>query len=219
MSQTEELQARVARALDRIATGLDSWEPAHVAAELAAARAETERALDSAEEARQEAITLRGELEALQNAPAPDPEPAEDPAELAELRSALEDERMAGAQMAERLRLLETRAGSDTAELRDQLSAQREASGLLEEEIRRVTAVNESLRATVEGLRKANAEGVGDPHLINNVMLEELEALRAARSAERAETEAVLSLMTPLLAQATGQDVPNTAPAPIEEDT
>jgi hypothetical protein len=219
MSQTEELQARVARALDRIATGLDSWEPAHVAAELAAARAETERALDSAEEARQEAITLRDELEALQNAPARDPEPAADPAELAELRSALDDERMAGAQMAERLRLLETRAGSDTAELRDQLSAQREASGLLEEEIRRVTAVNESLRATVEGLRKANAEGVGDPHLINNAMLEELEALRAARSAERAETGAVLSLLTPLLAQAAGQEEPSTAPAPIEEDT
>ena len=199
MSQTEELQARVARALDRIATGLDSWEPAHVATELAAARAETERALDAAEAAQQEAIALRGELEAL--------------------RSALEDERMAGAQMAERLRMLDTRQGSETAELREQLSAQREAGSLLEQEIRRVTATNEALRATVEGLRKANAEGVGDPHLINKSMLEEIEAMRATQAAERAETDAVVSLLTPLLAQAAGQDMARDGAAPSEEDS
>ena len=53
-------------------------------------------------------------------------------------------------------------------------------------------------------------EGVGEPHLINKAMMAELEALRAARSADVAEASSIIGALTPLLDQ---------LDAPQEEDT
>src|SRR6056297_2999394 len=135
MSQIEDLQARITRALDRIGQGVDKRDsglsPEEVerlrnralqaekslaevqealeatreqaAAELASARAEAEEARD------------RAVAEALAQAtPDPAPDPAEDTSEaaapeVAELRDALEDEKLANAQLEERLRVLRAR--------------------------------------------------------------------------------------------------------------
>jgi hypothetical protein len=70
----------------------------------------------------------------------------------------------------------------------------------LDLDLQRLRQANQKLTAACEQLRKANAEGVGDPNLINAAMQAELDALRAARAAEMSQADALLSALTPLLA-------------------
>ncbi len=208
MAQIEELQARITRALDKIGTGLDSWEPAAVNAELMAMRAQTEKSMAEAEQARAELFDLKAAIEAApepEPAPVPEPEPQADPEEMAQLREALEDEKLANAQLEERLRTLGERQNSETASLREQVAAQRDGLSQLDAELQRLRNSNEALRDTVAALRQANAQGVGDAQLINTAMQHELESLHAARAAEAAETRAVLDALTPLLSAAPGE--------------
>jgi UDP-3-O-acyl-N-acetylglucosamine deacetylase len=65
------------------------------------------------------------------------------------------------------------------------------------------------LRATNEELRRALADNVGEPHLINKAMLAELEGLRAARSVDAAETRAIIASLTPLLEAAAESEEAN----------
>ena len=53
--------------------------------------------------------------------------------------------------------------------------------------------------AICAALIDANAEGVGEPHLINRAMLAELEGLRAARATDVAESSAILAALVPLI--------------------
>jgi hypothetical protein len=48
-------------------------------------------------------------------------------------------------------------------------------------------------------LRAANETGVGEPHLINKAMMAELEALRAVRSSDRAEVDAIIAELEPIV--------------------
>ena len=61
---------------------------------------------------------------------------------------------------------------------------------------------NEALRDVNAKLRAANANGLGDAKLIEDGAAAELEALKAARSADRAEIEAVLGALEPLIKEA-----------------
>lgn len=149
------------------------------------------------------------EARTAQAPPASPPEPQADPGELAQLREALEEEKLANAQLEERLRKLRERHRDELAAA--QQAAQAQPSGesgsgeaavdiaALEDEMQRLRKANEMLRATNEELRAALAENVGEPHLINKAMLAELEGLRAARAVEAAEAQAVLASLTPLL--------------------
>lgn len=133
--------------------------------------------------------------------------PSVDPEEVERLKEALSEEKLANAQLEERVRKLH-----DTH--REELEAARaEAAAavptpppvptvdvaLLDLDMQRLRQANEMLRNTNEELRAALAENVGEPHLINKAMLAELEGLRASRAVETAETEAVLSSLTSLL--------------------
>ncbi len=134
-----------------------------------------------------------------------------DTAELDALREELEDEKMANAQLQERLNVLTAREATGggqsegDAELQAQLAAQRDSMTQLDTELQRLRAANTSLEETVTALREANAQGVGEPHLINKAMLAELENLRATQAADAAETNAILTAMEPLLADAAGE--------------
>jgi hypothetical protein len=188
MVEMEELQTRIARALDRITRGVEAWEPD----------------VPSGPEAEPVApdATVSGS-----------PSPPDDD-ERARLREALEDEQLANAQLNERLRALQDRRDSESAGLREQVAAQREAIAQLDPELQRLRQANEALRTTSEALREANAQGVGEPHLINKAMLAELESLRAARAAEAKEARLVYDTLQPLLAEA------GYAPQPVsEQDT
>lgn len=122
----------------------------------------------------------------------------------AETLKALEEERTANAQLEERVRSLRARAEDEEVKLRSQIDRAQARISELDVELQRVRRANSQLADACAALRAANAEGVGEAHLINKTMLAELEALRAARAADVAEADAILSSLTPLL-EATGE--------------
>jgi predicted nucleic acid-binding Zn-ribbon protein len=136
-----------------------------------------------------------------------------------DLSQALEDERLANAQLTERVKTLKDRLEAETAEVQAKLDAatakltaaeakltQESDSDTrmtkLDVELQQVRGANAKLSEACAALRKANEEGVGDPDLINAAMQAELDALRAARTAEIAEADAILSALTPLVESA-----------------
>ena len=119
--------------------------------------------------------------------------------ELTQLREALETERTANAQLEERVKAIRDRQEQTVSALEAEVARLREASGSHDSELQRLRRVNEQLRQNNQALREANAEGVGDAHLINTSMMTELDALRASRAADRAELDAVLGELKPML--------------------
>ena len=144
-------------------------------------------------------------------APEPDPVPQVDPAEMAALQEALDAERLANAQLEERVRAIREKQENTVADLTEQVGSQREAMTRLDSELQRLRTANDMLRDTNQKMRSALEENVGEPHLINQAMLAELEGLRAAQAADAAENRAVLQAMEPVLQAATGH-------APSQED-
>jgi len=134
-------------------------------------------------------------IEPLGNAP--ESSVAED--DLARARAELEEERLAGAQLEERVKALHEKSDKKIADLEAQTAEQSATLTRLDTELQRLRAANEQLRASNAALREANEQGVGEPHLINKAMLAELEALRASRAADMAENAAILSALEPLL--------------------
>lgn len=127
---------------------------------------------------------------------------ADDSAEVARLTEALEVERTANAQLEERVRTIKEKQDS-TVEV---LAAEVERLGGLlaggEETVARLSKVNAELRANNTALREAIAKGVAEPHLVNKSMMVELEALRTAQEADRAELDAVLGELNAMVADA-----------------
>jgi predicted nucleic acid-binding Zn-ribbon protein len=122
--------------------------------------------------------------------------PAGPDAETAKL---LEEERTANAQLQERVRGLRTKSETETATLRAKVEEGEARMAQLDIELQRVRRANAQLSDACAALREANAEGVGDAHLINKAMLAELEALRAARAADVAEASVILASLQPLV--------------------
>ena len=118
---------------------------------------------------------------------------------LESLKASLEDEKLANAQLEERLRSIKDRQDREMKKLEDQVSADRAEMAKLDAELQKLRSLNDQLRENNAALRAANEEGVGEPHLINTGLKTEVEALRATRSAERTEVEAVLSVLEPML--------------------
>lgn len=119
--------------------------------------------------------------------------------ELMQVREALETERTANAQLEARVKAIRDRQEQTVSALEAEVARLREASGSHEAEVQRLRRVNDQLRQNNQALREANAEGVGDAHLINSSMMTELDSLRASRAADRAELDAVLGELRPLL--------------------
>ncbi len=120
-------------------------------------------------------------------------------AELTRLREALETEQSANAQLEERVRAIRDRQEETVGALEAEVGRLREAAARHGAEVQRLKRINSQLRQNNQALREANEQGVGDPHLINKAMLTELDALRASREADRAELDAVLGELKPLL--------------------
>ena len=120
-------------------------------------------------------------------------------AELAPLREALDEERMANAQLNERLRVLrdrEVKKLAEAAEDTDRLTRLLDEQGLETQRLHKLTV---KLREDLRQLREAVETGIPDAALLNRAMLAELEALRADRSAEAAEMRDILAAIDPLL--------------------
>lgn len=109
------------------------------------------------------------------------------------LRAQLDEEKTVTAQLQERVHALKSKQETELAEIRGKVDT-------LDLELQKLRQTNDKLREANEALRDANAAGVGEPHLINASVLAELESLRAARDAERAEADTILSALAPALA-------------------
>lgn len=137
-------------------------------------------------------------VEALSAAPATAPAPADD-GRMAELEKALDEERTVNAQLEERVKAIKERQENTVDTLAEEVERLRE---MLEEEeasVARLRKMNGELRTNNDALRDAISAGVAEPHLVNKSMMAELEALRAAQAADRAELDAVLGELGPLV--------------------
>jgi hypothetical protein len=122
--------------------------------------------------------------------------------ELVALQEALEVERAANAQLAERLKAVKERDSHARAQAQariESLTRQLDMQGLELARMRKtLSQLREALRMMTEGAAGATPE----PHLINKAMLAELEALRALRQSEAGELDEVLAALEPLVSEA-----------------
>lgn len=115
------------------------------------------------------------------------------------LRQKLEEERTVNAQLEERVRALKDRQETRIAELEAAVGSGRTRLAELDHELQRLQQVNAELRAVASEMSRALSDGVAEPELVNRAMMAELEALRATRQADRAEMEAILAELDPVL--------------------
>lgn len=193
MSQIDALQARITEALDRIGRGVE----ARVAA-AEAAREELTARLETAEAARDD---TEGAGQA--DAEAAAPETGEDAEEVAALRAALEEERLANAQLEARVRVLHSRLAEAAPAGADEGRA--EALQRLDAELQALRQANERLRESNAALRAAHEAGSAAPELFTEAMQAEIESLRAARATDRGEVALVLAEIDRALAEADDQ--------------
>ena len=136
-------------------------------------------------------------VEALEARPAP--VATVDTGAVAALQTALDEERMAHAQLAERLKMLRDQDARSQASLTTEvasLTRHLDAQGL---DVQRLSGTVAQLREELRRLREAAEQGMADPQLINRAMLAELEALRATRAAETTEMADIIAALTPIL--------------------
>jgi predicted nucleic acid-binding Zn-ribbon protein len=134
-------------------------------------------------------------------APAPEPfaAPDSEQPDPAALAAELAEERTLTAQLEERIRTLKDRQDQRLAALDGQIMAQRDQLAALDGELQALRQTNAELRDVAAQMREALSEGVAEPELVNRAMMAEIEALRATRAADRAEVEAVLGALEPLI--------------------
>ena len=118
---------------------------------------------------------------------------------VAELEKQLEDERLANAQLEERVQALKARQDGRVAELEAAAEGNLAKLARFEKDINRLREVNAEWRANNSRLREALGDGITEPELIYRAMAAELEALRALRQADATEVDAVLDELRPLI--------------------
>ena len=126
--------------------------------------------------------------------------------EVSRLTQALEEEKQVNAQLSERVRVLGERQEEAIEALEAKAGDAKERVKALDVEMQKLRRANRRLTKMCNALREANAEGVGEPHLINKSMMVELESIRAMRSAEMAEADEIIQSLTPLLQNAGGSE-------------
>lgn len=117
------------------------------------------------------------------------------------LEQSLQEERSANAQLEERLKALRERTSALTLQLEQKVERLQAQLSSSEGQVAELRAQNERLQENADRLRAQNETMVGDPHLVNSAMMAELEALRAARRADVAEMDAILSELKPLVGE------------------
>ena len=121
--------------------------------------------------------------------------------EIARLTAALDEERTANAQLEERVRTIKAKQDGTVEVLAGEVERLRGLLATEEQAVARLARVNAELRSNNGALREAIQRGVAEPHLVNKSMMAELEALRAAQGADRAELDAVLGEIEALVAE------------------
>ncbi len=103
------------------------------------------------------------------------------------------------AQLEQRVRRLRERQQGFLTKLEADIGKQQSAMRKLDEDLQKLRLANEQLRQSNHALRTANETGVADAELINKAMMEEIVSLHAARSADQAEAQVVITSLNVLL--------------------
>jgi len=114
------------------------------------------------------------------------------------LQAALEEERAQNAELIERVRVLKERQDKQIANLTLRAETQSKHLMRLDEELQQLRASNVQLREMNTKLRETVTTGLA-PELLDAAVATELEALRAQRSADAAEVDAILDELKPLI--------------------
>lgn len=133
------------------------------------------------------------------------PGPVVDPKEMTRLQSELEIQHVEKAALQAKIEDLLMAHDQHMSEHGVQIEAQKTQMQDLDDTLQRLRHANVQLRENNRALRQANEDGVADPHLINNSMLAELEGLRSTRAADKAEADAIISALRPMLRAAQDQ--------------
>lgn len=137
---------------------------------------------------------------AAQPAPIVPDASADDPsAQITELEQRLEEERMANAQLEERVRGLKERQDTRIAELEAEVEFEKNRAGVLDADLQGLRQSTADMEELVSKLRVALAKGLDDVELVNRAALAELDALKAIRKADRTEIEAILAELEPVI--------------------
>ena len=122
-----------------------------------------------------------------------------DKAEIAQLRESLDAEKTANSQLEERVVAIKDKQVTLVETLEAEVAKLRDDYGRHSAEVQNLKRVNAKLRKNNRALRDANTQGVGDTDLINSGMDAELDALRVSRESDRAELDAILVELKPLV--------------------
>lgn len=135
------------------------------------------------------------------------PEPVAAPADVSDELAA---EREANSQLTARNTELNEQLAAQTKsadaienKFSERVSRLRQQVSDLDHTISKLRRINQQLRDNNDALRTANAEGSSEPHLINQSMMNEVESLRAAQSADQAEMETVRDELERILKEGT----------------
>ncbi len=213
--QIEERETELARLVGQVET-LEQVEPEDTSAavDLAASEAENQRLEREMEELNTALTEARSVAKAAAELPTLAAENVRLKAEIETLQAAVA-QAQAQPVATDELAALEAENTQlkDAAEtLQAALSAAQAAAEAapdlvaLDAQLQSLRATNDQLVHSNAALRAANAEGVGDAELINQSLVAELEGQRAANATDKAEMNAVISRLEPLLAAAAPHD-------------
>ena len=122
-----------------------------------------------------------------------------DKAEIADLRESLEAEKTANSQLEERVVAIKDKQVTLVAALEAEVDKLRNDHARNTADVQNIKRVNVKLRKNNSALRDANQQGIGDASLINSGLDAELDALRVSRDSDRAELDAILVELKPLV--------------------
>ena len=122
--------------------------------------------------------------------------------DLAQLTEALDEERMANAQLAERLRVVRDKDDTEKAALVAARDALQDQLTTQSDELTRLRRSLDQVNGELADLRDLAERGVVEPEHINKAMLAELEALRSARASEAVEVAEIVAALNPLISEA-----------------
>jgi chromosome segregation ATPase len=143
---------------------------------------------------------IRTAAERLSERPSADPDAGVE-AEVARLREALDAERLANAQLTERVRAIKDKQETMVAALERNVARLTEQLDAQAAELNRLKRTNAQLTESNRTLLVAAERGLIEPHQIDSVLKTELDALRAARAADVAEMDAILNELKPLIGE------------------
>lgn len=118
----------------------------------------------------------------------------DDGEDVASLREALQDEKTANAQLEERIKSLRRKDEARIKELEDEIGDLKAAAGETGAQITQLRTDNQSLRSKLEA-QQAELTKSADSAALE----QELERLRKQRAADRAELDAIIRELAPLM--------------------